>query len=497
MTQEHKDHIVQHPYRFRQTTVSPGVVDLVPTWQENPSEIIQLGTPIDRQLFDGITSQLAEKAQFSDLNYTDISQPTSKVSQKVLYKASSAEYNIISKKPSKSGFTFMKFQKDTGVAADAQNHGANHGLMRLTGVFNVPRALIYNQPSAYTTSQLFSAGNNDFASAAFGSDYGVPFPVNFISNNAKNIANAWVEFTINIKRAHYGLLYLAFLGTSGSCKNLDVLINGTLVKTIDISDSNKIKTVSVPVSNYFGDVTLRLQLPTSPNGTSVHFLGYNAMDLSDVADGLVYNRALYDVSGDHYISQSTGANDYAIKENGGKWLGSYHGGEVSTSLSVLVDGVECVGLATGSFAIGKKVEIIQSTDLIGKINTQSITRVYFDSTFEFDCGFDVLTSFDVSDFYNTMTCSNTGFENVIYPRKLTTNTLNTDYELPNVLKVIQQNPTTKQQITSMYTPGLGYKGGAPLKVTRASNYNKVYHGQVVKSIAPIGDINFSAIKIFD
>ena len=62
MTQEFKDHIVQHPRRFRQTTVSPGVVELTPTWEENPNEVVQLGTPIDRQLFNGITSQLADIA---------------------------------------------------------------------------------------------------------------------------------------------------------------------------------------------------------------------------------------------------------------------------------------------------------------------------------------------------------------------------------------------------------------------------------------------------
>lgn len=62
MTQEFKDHIVKHPNRFKQTTVAPGVVELTPTWQDNPNEVVQLGTPVDRQLFNGITSQLADIA---------------------------------------------------------------------------------------------------------------------------------------------------------------------------------------------------------------------------------------------------------------------------------------------------------------------------------------------------------------------------------------------------------------------------------------------------
>lgn len=64
MTQEFKDHIVQHPNRFKRVPVAGTTdqFDLIPTWVENPSEVVQLGTPIDRQLFEGITSQLADKA---------------------------------------------------------------------------------------------------------------------------------------------------------------------------------------------------------------------------------------------------------------------------------------------------------------------------------------------------------------------------------------------------------------------------------------------------
>lgn len=46
-----KDHIVQYPNRFKQTTVAPGIVELVPTWITNPEEIIEPGTPVDSELF--------------------------------------------------------------------------------------------------------------------------------------------------------------------------------------------------------------------------------------------------------------------------------------------------------------------------------------------------------------------------------------------------------------------------------------------------------------
>ncbi|WP_214788578.1 glycoside hydrolase family 55 protein [Exiguobacterium sp. s21] len=64
MTQEFYDHVVQHPYRFKRVPVvgTTDQFDLIPTWQENPSEIVQLGTPIDRQLFNGISTQLTDLA---------------------------------------------------------------------------------------------------------------------------------------------------------------------------------------------------------------------------------------------------------------------------------------------------------------------------------------------------------------------------------------------------------------------------------------------------
>ena len=64
MTQEFKDHIVQYPNRFKRVPVAGKTdeFDMIPTWMENPSEVVQVGTPIDRQLFEGFSAQLADMA---------------------------------------------------------------------------------------------------------------------------------------------------------------------------------------------------------------------------------------------------------------------------------------------------------------------------------------------------------------------------------------------------------------------------------------------------
>lgn len=58
-----KDHKVQFPNRFKQVQVSPGVVDLVPTWIENPSEVIEEGTPVNAELFDKLRANVTRRSE--------------------------------------------------------------------------------------------------------------------------------------------------------------------------------------------------------------------------------------------------------------------------------------------------------------------------------------------------------------------------------------------------------------------------------------------------
>ena len=440
--------------------------------------------------------QVTETESKVEEKVTDLTTIHAKSSPKILYRQGNSEYNIVSKKPSKKGFTMFKFTKGSGVAADDYNYGTNYDLLRLTAVYDVTKALVYQQPTSYVSSQLHTTGSNDFNFHNFATDYGLPSQIQFISNNLKTAKEEYIEFNMNIKRAHNGFIHLAFYGTVGSCDALGIYVNNTLIKTASLVDSAKIKIIPVNVSEYFGDVTIKLKIASTATNTSVHFAGFNAHDLSEASDNLEYNKAAYTVSGNHYISLSAGANDYALQENGGKWLGSYHGGETALSLQVIADGSDYTNMAVGTYTIVKKLEILQSTNLINKITTQSITRLYFDSTFELDCRFEVISTFNVSNFFVTMTCSNPSFSQVIYPIKATTTSLDQDTALPNVLRVVQLNPTTLQTITTMHNLLKWYKG-TPARISTAPQYCKVYHGQIVKSSANIENVNFSTIKIFD
>jgi hypothetical protein len=454
-----------------------------------------MGTEID-----GLTSSLADKVNFTDLAYTDVTQPLGTVSKKIVRKVSTSEYGVFSRKPSKSGCTYMRFAKDNVVAADAQNAGGSAELVRLIGVYDVTKALAYNRPSTITSSQLSAAGTNDFQTANLATDYASPSTPAFYSNSGRNVANAYLEFVATIKKSHNGVLDLAFLGTASSCVDLEILINGVVARTgVNLSATpNQIKIIPLDVSNYIGDITVRLHIPSSDVTTNVfHFLGYNAHDIAELTDRLDYNNIVYTLaSSNNYITQSSGANEYALFETGGKWMGSFHGAETSLSLSVLLDGADCTGMAVGTFMSGKKFEINQSTNINNKITTRSITRVLYDSVYEFDCYFDIQNPLSVDLFYTCMTCSNTDFSNVIFPVSVATTS--GDTALPNLTKVSQENPTTKQQIITIFTPNKRYKGSPNLFVRYTANaYCKVYHGKTVNSQDTLNSMGFGNMKIFD
>ncbi|MBA4294357.1 hypothetical protein C0431_15465 [bacterium] len=60
---EFKDHVVENPNRFRQTVVAPGIVDLVPLWIENPTQVIQEGTPVNADLFEKLRANVTRRSE--------------------------------------------------------------------------------------------------------------------------------------------------------------------------------------------------------------------------------------------------------------------------------------------------------------------------------------------------------------------------------------------------------------------------------------------------
>ena len=60
---EFKDHKVVNPHRFRQVQVSPGIVDLIPIWIEDPSQIIEEGTAVNADLFDKLRANVTRRSE--------------------------------------------------------------------------------------------------------------------------------------------------------------------------------------------------------------------------------------------------------------------------------------------------------------------------------------------------------------------------------------------------------------------------------------------------
>ena len=435
-----------------------------------------------------------------DSRFNDLGSAQANINLKMVQKVSNTEYRVFSRKRSKAGYTAIRFRKDAGAASDTANYGSSWGLLRLDQVMDISQATVFNTPDSFTTSNV-NSGGNDFQKVALatGSTYTNGGLVYYISNTSRNAVSEWFEFPVNIKKSNFGYLYLGFYSTGASATVVNVYIGGVKVQSLNLSRAAaQFTTFAIPTNGYIGNTTMRIEVDPSSTNNLVHFVGYNFMELDELIDGIDVNNLLFKESNNHYITGSTGANEYAIMEKvTGKWCGSYHGGENSESLLINLDGVDLTAKTNGSFVSGKSFNILQKTDIIGRIKSTILTDITNDSTYNINVRFDVYSSFIANNFYICMTCTNTSFMNIIYPISAVSDSSNTEINVANLGRIIQMNPITNQTITTIYTPFLEYNSNTPLYVQYSTFYAKVYHGLAKYMDFIMSDINFGNTKIFD
>lgn len=468
-------------------------------------EVKELSEGLKPEAAVGLANQISDlkdiSAIKSDITFNDITQTLSNINQKVVLKIKEDEYQIFTRQRTRGEYCLFKLTKGTGDTSSA-SIGKDFDLLRLVSVFSVKDIIVFNQPEIFTSSQNKSHGVNDFSLKSFTTGYESPVKRNYISNVNNEAQGSFLEFTTVVTKAHKGKINLGFYGTPNTNKKLSIYINGVLTDTVDTSSPTP-KTVffSVNAGSRTGEVTIRLQTANDATANGgVHFLGVDAIDLKELDYNFKMNGLLYNWNtGNHYISQTTGANDYALLENdSGKWSGSFHGGEKAESILMNVDGISILDMIDGEYKLGKSLKIIQMTTIIDKISAQSITEIVNDGIISFECRFEIKTPFQVKNFYPAMTCTNDTFKEVLFPRRAVAGTSNSLIKLPNSKKVTQMNLTTGQSVTTLYTPLTDYTGDTPLAIRYSANlYSKIYHGLAVDSLRKLESLNFGSVKIFD
>lgn len=464
------------------------------------SEIIE-----SRGGFDDLNQRLnfmednnKKKQNSSDLTVTQLVQTIN--SNFKIVSVENEILKIFTRSPSRDSYVMFELKKGIGDNSNA-SYGDSFDLLRLTNVHSYKDVIVFNQPKNFTSSQI-SNPEGDFRLTQFLTGYTYPEKMDYISNTNRESQGGFLEFDIIVDKSNKGIIDLGFYGTPNTNKNLGVYLNDTLIDTVDTSSSEP-RTLfkSIFVGSFIGKGKLRLQLAKDATASrALHFLGYNVMDLKYLDSQRDLNGFLANINtGKHYISKTIGANDYAIlKTSTNKWFGSFHGGETLVSRKILADSEE-IDLSVNKTIGAKKISILQRTNLINLIESQTITDFYNDGTYVFQANFDNKgNSVDVSNMYTCMTCSNNEFNEVFYPRMDTVSPTNNNLILEKTGKVIQYNPNTNQTITTDYMPQLKYFTNIPLRVLYFDNlYSKVYHAQTIDNSIKLENINFGNKKIFD
>lgn len=420
------------------------------------------------------------------------------ISPKVIFKQSENAVGVLTNTPSKKDYVLLGLTEKKGDHDDSSFKG-KFDLLRLSSAKQVTEAIVFNQPKEFETSNNKNP-NGDFRSASFLTGYSYPERMNYISNTSYEAKNSFLEFEAEITNEHKGRLNLGFYGTQNTSRAVEVLINGILVDEVDTT-SQVPKTIfrSINVGSTVGKVKVKLKIKDDNNYIrGVHFLGYNAFDLNALTNKVETNGVLFNYGTNHYISRSTGANEYALRDAAtGKWFGSYHGGEELLSRKMIADGQE-INMSTSEVKLINTLTICQETMMVDSVKSTSVTDLSNDGTYSFEAFLKKIKPIELFDFYSCMTCSNNEFNKVLYPEIKTATMSNNTLLLENAGNLTQVNEATNQTIETQYIKQDDYFTTTPLRVMYFDgSYSKVYHGVTTGNKMKFESVIVGNSKIFN
>lgn len=410
---------------------------------------------------------------------------------KALVKVNDKTYNVITQK----GDTYVEMQLRKDVI-DTSNVslGGEGQVYRLVSVREVSDAFVYKQP-AFRSSQV--DGINDFAVETLVTGYNYPEKSPYITNSARGKNGSYLIFNHVIKPSDKGMLSLAFFSTPNSCNKITATIDDVEIGVINTQTKDNIRGVFpyfLSVGNRLGEVEIKLKIEPKEAHMPAHFLGVSATDFNTMSNNDKCNSILYNYSENNYITRSKGANDYAIQNEQGKWMGSYHGGETLEEILITIDGHK-EKLSVGEVEFGSNITFYQKTIIGGLI--RNLYRLNFSkpATIENSNVFKVIKPFSTNRFHVAMTCTNPEFDKIIFP-VLEKSIVGKTVYLDNVGEVVQINDNNGLTITSNHSIMKEYNS-EPLYVESSIYYNKVYHNITVNKRYDVKDVYFSSSKTFN
>lgn len=398
-------------------------------------------------------------------------------------------YAVVPKHTASGGVLITLKNGPTSVAGSSL--AGNEQLLRVTSVLELIQLLVFKQKSS--TSGTWTTG-----SPSFGQD-GAGGVNNGTVHNRTVAQNASITYTGVVVPAD-GILRIGFYGSASSSAQVELQVDGVVVDTFAINTTTGLIKKQWAVAPGSHNVVITKK---DAGSLGLNVYGPNFWDVSDfgsMPNGLGVNAYGYFRTAvtSNYITNS-GACDYAIfNYDTNLWGGSYHGGETSQSLVVTVGGTDVSAIANGSFAVGRNMNIRQSTliDWGSGITMSPVVRTDF-------CrgGWGLhyrMTGSGVGtweDFYPVMTTTSTAFDQVTAPTSATI-TPDTVTYFGGIKNITQRNSTTGQTIQTLWSAVNHVNNTNGANVTSVTgSYNKLYDGLIVNKSAGVAIYNWTQTVI--
>lgn len=256
--------------------------------------------------------------------------------------------------------------------------------------------------------------------------------------------------------------------------------------TVSMGREYKIETPETSVNSFY-----KIKVTNTSTNVNEHcyVAGVNILRLNQVCDETFITNALClrSASNPKYRN-STGANEVAMRELGGKFFGTFHGGHAITYERLRVGNgtnYDVQADAVPSLLVTTHATLISISDL----TPESATCVYqYNVTYTFHDGADVAktainvksgTSPILSDCYTHMCTTFTDFDFVMSPNYIANVTAQTNTPLYNSGYIEQYNGSLTISCTFSEFDNLTYNEYGSPYIQCTANFNKQYYGPIL------------------
>ena len=423
---------------------------------------------------------------------------------KIFEKRAGNRFYVI--QPTPSGYSQVLFQ--SGIKTTVDSLGGDAELVRATSVDYLNDVVV--------------ALNTVYSSASTNINHGPAAPASsnveryFVDsghlsargsaalNYHRVLAGGYIEYELPVTAPllnNSPVFNLAFFTSLSSTDDVSITVDGVTVATgVKLNEAQakiKIVELSVPISNKNGDNSGKIIRITNNGSSQAYVICANLYKLKDLPNrNIPVDTYRVFLAGAQYRSNIAAA-DYAIYDRDDNvWMGSYHGGETSTSLSVEVNGFAFdMSAPSQTFALADSIVMKQITD----INSKFVSTVITDASVKhgYDLRINLAGVVRVRHLYTAMATTDESFTEVRAPVPITLGA-DGDYLMSETSYIEQYRPPTSVvpalsasiEFTTFSSEHNAAKG-AFVKLS-AGNYAKCYYAPYKDADVVCNGINFSS-----